>query len=116
MSIVISEYTRERAPEYICRELDRVRVKGRTQPVAIFDPLGLAGELPSDQLAELAEYEAALRALRRQAWDEATACFQNLSARRPDCQLYGLYLDRLAGLRAAPPPSDWDGVFNLSVK
>ncbi|MBS1247316.1 MAG: adenylate/guanylate cyclase [Proteobacteria bacterium] len=116
VSIVISEYTRERAPEYVCRELDRVRVKGRTQPVAIFEPLGLEGELPPEQLMELAEYEAALGALRRQAWDEAMTCFQRLSARRPDCRLYALYLDRLAALRATPPPPDWDGVFSLSVK
>ena len=116
VSIVISEYTRERAPEYVCRELDRVRVKGRMQPVAIFEPLGLEGELPPEQLMELAEYEAALGAFRRQAWDEAMTCFQRLSARRPDCRLYGLYLDRLAAGRAAPPPSDWDGVFSLSVK
>lgn len=116
VSVVISEYTRERAPEYVCRELDRVRVKGRMQPVAIFEPLGLAGELPPEQLMELAEYEAALHALRRQAWDEATAHFQNLSGQRPDCRLYELYLDRLSALRTAPPPSDWDGVFSLSVK
>jgi adenylate cyclase len=116
VSIVISEYTRERAPEFVCRELDRVRVKGRMQPVAIFEPLGLEGELPPEQLMELAEYEAALGAFRRQAWDEAMTCFQRLSARRPDCRLYGLYLDRVAALRAAPPPPDWDGVFSLSVK
>ncbi len=116
VSIVISEYTREQAPEYVCRELDRVRVKGRMQPVAIFEPLGLAGELSPEQLVELAEYEAALHALRRQAWDEATARFQGLSGQRPDCRLYGLYLDRLSALRTAPPPSDWDGVFSLSVK
>ncbi|MFO1423683.1 MAG: adenylate/guanylate cyclase domain-containing protein [Candidatus Competibacteraceae bacterium] len=116
VSIVISESTRERVPEYLCRELDRVRVKGRARPVAIFEPLGLAGESPPEQRAELTEYAAALEALRRRDWDAAAAGFQRLSARWPDHRLYGLYLDRLSTLRAVPPPPDWDGVFNLSVK
>ena len=116
VEIVISEYTRELVPEYACRELDRVRVKGRTQPVVMFEPLGLASDLDAEQNAELIEYEEALRAYRRQDWNPAEAGFQRLRERQPDHRLYALYLERLATLRAEPPPVDWDGVFNLETK
>ena len=114
--IVISEHTRALVPEYACRELDRVRVKGRTQPVAMFAPLGLAKDLDARQNAELAEYEEALSAYRRQDWNRAEIGFQRLREQQPDCRLYALYLERLAMLRADPPPVDWDGVFNLETK
>ncbi|QQS54088.1 MAG: adenylate/guanylate cyclase domain-containing protein [Candidatus Competibacteraceae bacterium] len=116
VEIVISEYTRALVPDYACRELDRVRVKGRTQPVAIFEPLGLTNDLDAQQAAELAEYEEALRAYRRQDWNPAEAGFQWLRERQPDHRLYALYLERLAALRAKPLPVDWDGVFNLESK
>lgn len=115
-TIVISEYTHALAPEYVCRELDRVRVKGRAQPVAIFEPLGLADELSAEQNAELLEYEAALDAYRQQDWSRAQAGFERLRERQPDCMLYRVYWDRVAALRAEPPPPDWDGVFNLESK
>lgn len=116
VAIVISEHTRDAVPEYACRELDRVRVKGRSRPVAIFEPLCLAAELGPEQQMELADHEAALRAYRQRDWDEATARFRRLGARWPDRRLYALYLDRLAALMVAPPPADWDGVFNLQTK
>ena len=114
--IVISEYTRALVPEYACRELDRVRVKGRTQPVAMFEPLGLADDLDAQQSAELAEYEEALRAYQRRDWSRAEIGFRRLREQQPDCRIYALYLDRLATLRAEPPLMDWDGVFNLESK
>ena len=116
VEIVISEYTRALVPEYACHELDRVRVKGRTQPVAMFEPLGLAGDLDAQQAAELAEYEAALNAYRRQDWGRAEIGLQRLREQQPDSQLYALYLERLVTLRAEPLPVDWDGVFNLETK
>nr|HMQ13562.1 hypothetical protein [Candidatus Competibacter phosphatis] len=65
---------------------------------------------------ELTEYEEALRAYRRQDWNLAEAGFQRLREQQPDHRLYALYLERLATLRAEPPPVDWDGVFNLETK
>jgi len=116
VEIVISEYTRALVPEYACRELDRVRVKGRTQPVAMFEPLGLTEDLDAEQNAELTEYDEVLRAYRRQDWNRAEAGFQRLRERQPNHRLYALYLERLATLRAGPPLVDWDGVFNLETK
>src|SRR5206468_4322478 len=42
--IIVSEFTKEKVPEYIYRELDVVRVKGKDKPVAIFEPICEAGQ------------------------------------------------------------------------
>ena len=116
VAIIISEYTRARVPELVCRELDLIRVKGRSQPVAIYEPLGVAVELAPATQTELAEYDQALRAFRRREWQPAAEAFARLLECWPDSRLYTLYRDRALALCAAPPPADWDGVFNLESK
>jgi adenylate cyclase len=116
VAIVISEYTRALVPEITCRELDRVRVKGRSQPVTLYEPLGLAGELDDRQLAELSDYMAALTLFRAGEWLAAEQAFDRLLKRQPGTLLYELYWERAVALRAAPPEADWDGVFDLTTK
>ncbi len=114
--IVISERTRELVPELICRELDWVRVKGREQPVVIFEPLGLAEHLEPALLEELVEYDKALQIFRAGDWQLAEQVFERLLARWPGTRLYEIYLERAAALRAAPPKPGWDSVFSLMSK
>jgi adenylate cyclase len=49
VDIIVSEATARQAPEFAYRELDRVRVKGKTQLVTIFEPLGRAEPLPRER-------------------------------------------------------------------
>jgi adenylate cyclase len=49
VDIIVSEATARQAPEFAYRELDRVRVKGKTQLVTLFEPLGRADRLSSAQ-------------------------------------------------------------------
>jgi len=115
-TIVISETTRAAVPEMACRELDRVRVKGRAQPVTLFEPLGLAADLDDAVRQALAEQQQALAAYRVQQWAQAQAAFAALAQAWPQEPLYSLYLQRIAALQATPPGESWDGVFNLTDK
>jgi len=115
-TIVISETTRAAVPEMACRELDRVRVKGRAQPVTLFEPLGLAADLDDAVRQALAEQQQALAAYRAQQWAQAQAAFAALAQAWPQEPLYSLYLQRIAALQATPPGESWDGVFNLTDK
>lgn len=116
-AIIVTESTRRALPaDWALRELDRVRVKGKEEPVTIYEPLGPKDELDAAVREALARHRGALRAYRGRRWDEAELTWSGLAAREPDRRLYGLYLERIARLRAEAPPADWDGVFVFETK
>lgn len=116
VGIAAGEATRAAAPEFAWRELDRVRVKGKNEPVAIFEPLGLERALDGAARTELAHWHGALALLRARQWDEAEAVLAGLRRQAPDCALYRLYLERMGQWRAQPPGPDWDGVTSFDTK
>lgn len=116
VAIVISQTTRVAIPEIACRELDRVRVKGRDQPVTLFEPLGPTDALTAAIREELKTNEQALSAYRAGDWAQATLLFQQLQSCHPDQSLYNIYLERIAVLRTQPLAVAWDGVSTLTEK
>ena len=115
VDILVNERTTELAPDFTYREIDLVRVKGKTEPVAIYEPLGRSSKLADATLAELDEYRDALRAYRERRFDVAESTFRNLN-QRTDATLYNVYLDRIDQFRREAPPADWDGVFDHLIK
>ncbi len=116
VNIIVSESTRESIPEFVFRELDLVRVKGKNEPVAIFEPVGHKNDLDKAVTSELSRYKQALREFRAQKWDKAEIDFFNLSRSSPDRKLYQEYLDRIIHYRAEPPGDSWDCVFTQTSK
>lgn len=116
VEIIVSESTRDAAPEFAYIELDRVRVKGKTEAVGIFEPLGRRDELPKESRQLRARHKQALMLYREQQWDAAEREFFSLAQSEPDRPLYGIYLDRIAHFRQHPPGEGWDGVFTFSTK
>ncbi|MCE3605567.1 adenylate/guanylate cyclase domain-containing protein [Massilia sp. P8910] len=116
VGIAAGEATRHAAPEFAWRELDLVRVKGKHEPVAIFEPLGPADSLDEAGAARLVTWHAALALVRAQQWDPAEVILGQLSDDEPGCALYRLYLDRIAIYRADPPAPGWDGVTTFDTK
>jgi adenylate cyclase len=116
VDLVVSESTKKLAPGFVWQELDRVRVKGREQPVTLFEPLCSMVDGSEALQQELAAHTQALVAYRAGDWPLAEARFGDLAARHPNQPLYKLYLSRIATLRIYPPILHWDGVFNLTEK
>jgi adenylate cyclase len=114
-SIVGEETHRLIDKEFVFRELDRVRVKGKLDPVGIYEPLGVTGEVDDITLARLARWQEALRLYRSQDWDAAERALQALNADAKH-YLYELYLERNSHMRANPPGADWDGVTTFETK
>ena len=110
VGIAVGAATRLAAPEFAYRELDLVRVKGKNEPVAIFEPLGKPAELAPGVLEELRDWDQALALVRARRWDEARQRIDALHAAHPERGLYVLYLERIAAWRARPPGEGWDGV------
>lgn len=115
VEILVSEFTRKAVPDYAFREVDRVRVKGRDEPVAIFEPLGAKDTVGKNVQDELKIYHEVLRLYRNQEWDLAEMQLLNLNQRAPH-KLYEVYIQRIQYFRANPPVGDWDGVFTHTAK
>ncbi len=116
-AIIVGETTRElTAHDFVFRELDRVRVKGKLEPVAIYEPLGLAGEVDRRTLDELKLFNQAIKLYRAQEWDLAELQLINLLQAAPNSRIYQVYLDRIGTYRTQPPGRNWDGAFTFEHK
>ncbi|HUW49619.1 MAG TPA: adenylate/guanylate cyclase domain-containing protein [Sulfuricella sp.] len=116
VGIIAGETTQKLLPDMVFRELDQVRVKGKGEPVAIYEPIGLAGQADKAVLDELELWKQAIRLYRSQKWDLAEMQLLNLQKMSPQSLLYPLYLERIAYFRANPPEENWDGVFVFHTK
>ncbi len=116
VDIIVSESTREQVPEFLFRELDRVRVKGKQEPVAIYEPVGHKNDVGETTREELGAWRRALRAYRNQDWDSAEVALYNLQREHPQRRIYGLYLERIVRYRQSPPGDGWDGAFTHTSK
>jgi adenylate cyclase len=115
--LIVGAATREAVGDaYRFRYLDLVAVKGKREPVAIYELLAPAGPLPAEREALLAAFAAGLRAYRAQDWAAAASQFGRSLALDPDDGPSRLYLQRAAEYAAAPPPPAWDGVFVATHK
>lgn len=116
VGIVVGEGTRAAAPEFAYRELDKVRVKGKNEPVSIFEPLGIEAEVDPKLRAALKRWHLALRHYRKQQWDDAELILIELLRAYPNDKLYKQYSEDIGFLRANPPGENWDGVRNFKTK
>jgi len=116
VDIVVSETTRKLAPEFAWQELDRVRVKGKEQAVAIFWPLAPMDRLEKSHQDELRTWAAFLKAYRAQDWDKCDVELLNLQRMNPKKYLYELYTERVASMRLLPFDPEWDGATNFETK
>jgi adenylate cyclase len=116
VDIVVSETTRRLAPEFAWQELDKVRVKGKEQAVAIFYPLGLQQELEKAQADEVKTWAGLVKAYRAQDWEQCDLMLLNLQRMNAKKYLYELYSDRVASMRLLPFDPGWDGATNFETK
>jgi len=116
-AIIVGESTRDLTThDFVFRELDRVRVKGKLEPVAIYEPLGTTGEVDKRTLDELKLFNQAVKLYRAQDWDMAELQLINLLKLSPESKLYQLYLDRVGYYRDHAPGRNWDGAFTFEHK
>ena len=117
-SILLSQFTEAALKDKRwLRELDVIRVKGKTQPVAIYESYAWRTDRDSDALrAAHARSAHGLTAYRAGRWAEARDDFESVLELLPEDRLAAIYLERLEALQHAPPPRDWDGVFTMKSK
>ena len=119
--IIIGEGTAKKAKErFATMEIDRIQVKGKTQPETIFTVLGRA-ELGRDpNFLELQELTTKmLRYYREQNWTQALDTIEPCRKAAEGFgvgALYLMYAERIAAFRHNPPPPDWNGVYEAESK
>ena len=115
--IIISEYTRGQLPDdLIARELDDVRVKGKYEPVKIYEVLGALDQISPELDAARRCFQAGLRLYKERRWDDAIREFQQALQTLPNDAPSQLYITRCQQYRVTPPPENWDGVFEMKTK
>ena len=114
--VIISEGTYAQvSQQFVAREVDKIRVKGKKKPVTIYELLAPASEQPA-YAALLERYNAALNAYRNQQWAEASGKFGELLALYPDDGPTQVLLQRCVEFREEAPAEDWDGVHVMKSK
>lgn len=109
VKIVISEYTRNAlGPEFKCRELDNVRVKGRQQAVRIYELLGK--DYFTDGLyAFVDSFERGLACYREGSFIRAIDFFKETLSLKPDDKPSQLFIHRCYTLEKEELQTSWDG-------
>jgi len=116
--ILISEFTyRKLRGTYRSREIDFVVVKGKTQPVAVYEILDYHTEDSFPNLMDaLNHFKDGIAKYRAGKWDAAIRAFKETLHANPGDQLSEAYIERCQHLKDKPPEGEWDGVWVMAEK
>jgi adenylate cyclase len=115
--IMISETTWKGASSaFTAREIDLVRVKGKNEPIHIYELVGKKGEVLEATEKEIILFHEGLAFYRGRSFDKGAAIFQSILSRQPGDGPSQEFLQRCQRLALDPPPPDWDGVNILHTK
>jgi len=117
--VMISEFTHDCLTPNLFRTrlLDAIRVKGRLQPVKVYEVYGESTDaIPADDLDYYHAYHEACGAYLERRFEVARAQFEVALALRPKDTAAREMLDRMADLDPAVLPDDWDGVKTFETK
>lgn len=116
--ILISEFTYAKLKDtYRTREIDRVIVKGKTEPVAIYEILDYHTEQTFPNIVEVVSlFKNGLSMYRRRQWQQAINLFSEALVLNPADKVCRLYLERCGKLQNALLEDDWNGVWIMDSK
>lgn len=117
-NIMIGELTYEKVKDkFIVRELDLLVVKGKTEPVRVYELIApVNNTLPENTKKFIELYHQALKLYRSKEWDKAIEKFMQALELHPNDYTCKLYIQRCLYFKEVPPPPDWTGVFVMQTK
>lgn len=116
--ILISEFTQKAVKAtYRTRQVDYVIVKGKTEPVGVYEVLDFHDDESYPNLVEaLGLFNDGYRSWNLGKWDQATKLFNSVKKINPNDKAAQLYLDRCIHMKKNPPKGTWDGVWVMTSK
>ncbi len=103
------------------RDLDYVVVKGKNEPVQVYELISEKGKLPEGYEELLSTYHNALKLYRNQKWEEALQAFQDADSKEDmfpgrTMNPSRVYIERCKYFMENPPGADWNGSWTLTAK
>jgi adenylate cyclase len=116
-----STYTAAKDAGFLFRELDLIRVKGKLQPVMIYELCGVLSDLRQNgdfaaTQERLQSFSTARTLYKQRNWSAAQSAFQTLLDRWPNDGPSRAYWKRCQEYLFDEPPPAWDGVFTMDHK
>jgi adenylate cyclase len=117
-SIMISEFTYDYIKDdFYTRELDLIKVKGKDQPIKVFQLITSKKEKVSDEFLKMLEiYKKGLEHYKAQEWNEAIDCFEECLKIVSDDPPAVEYRSRCIEYKFNSPGPDWDGITIMKEK
>lgn len=116
-NIMIGESTYEQAKsDVVARELDIIRVKGKSRPVKVYELIDKKENLNDKTEEMLQNFHKGIEAYREMEWDRAITCFSRVIELEPEDGPAQLYIDRCYDFSKFPPPDGWDGIYDMKSK
>jgi len=115
--ILATEFTVSEAKDagFVFRELDLIRVKGKMQPVKIYEVIGPPNGT-SDLTERMALFARGRLQYQQRHWQAAQATFQELMKRWPDDGPAAVFQQRCLEYLQNDPGPEWDGVYTMTHK
>ncbi len=116
--ILISENTKKKLQgTYRLREVDRVIVKGKTEPVAIFEVLDCFNAIEFPEVMDVVgHFNTGVELYRNMEWERAITSFKNALKANPQDELSNSYIERCTFFNDNSPGDDWNGVWIMKTK
>jgi len=115
--ILISEDTYQACAHHIeARLIDFVAVKGKVEPVRIYELIGERGDISPRRKETIKLFGRAIGAYLARSFDEALGLLAELKTRDPNDAVVDLYIARCEAFKAEPPPADWKGFHIFTTK
>ena len=115
-SLVGPRTARQVGKAMVLRRIDLIRVKGKQEPVWIFELVGQHLGIKKDIFVKLELFEKALEEYRKRNWSVALKNFAGLLSKWPDDGPSRTYVKRCKEFIESPPGDDWDGVYTMTSK
>ncbi len=117
--ILVNEttYTEAKDAGFVFRELDLIQVKGKLEPIVLYELVGHAedgGE--ADGSARMELFARARDLYKNRKWAEAQTTFQTVLEKWPEDGPSRMYWKRCQEFLIDEPPANWDGVYVMTHK
>jgi adenylate cyclase len=118
VKILISENTYKKLRgTYRIREIDRVVVKGKSEPVGVYEVLDYHNDETFPNLMEVVNnFKNGLTRYRACNWEKAIGAFKEALKLHQNDKLSQIYIERCEFLKKNPPGDGWNGVWVMTSK